>query len=403
MRFKIESSNLPDALRPDALTLATFFSTITLGQTLLSASLLGLRVSHRQVYLPLAVCFLAMSISGMSAIVDAPLFQTLPRSIPHLMTGASFPADVLILPMFWFYVRNMTAERAELWNRRDLVHFIPAIVGLIILIMLVFTPETDRVALFDSGRDQNSLLQAILFFLIVGLYIAWLCQWLFYALAILKRLVAYKARLKELFASTEHLELGWIGWIGVLILVDWLWVAVVFLIEAFTDITPFEEPWLSLLDMALVWTLSIWGLRQAPGLAVEANAVEQIEQAGQKYQKSALGEEQITRLADKIEAAMRDEHLYRNPDLSLSVLASHISARPNYVSQTLNAKLGASFFDYVNEWRVKDAQARLNTSTNTVLEIAFAVGFNTRSSFYTAFKRYAGTTPTAWRKTHTTD
>lgn len=385
---------------PDTLILAAIISAVTLGQALLSGSVLASRVRDRQVYLPLAMFFFALAVSGMSAVLDAPSLHRLPRAVSHLADGASFPTDMLLLPMFWFYVRAITSEREEVWSRRDLSHLVPAIIGLGIFALLLVTPDADRAALFDTGRDRASALQATLFVLIIGLYVIWLGQWLFYALAILQRLVAYRGRLKDLFASTEHLELGWIGWIGVLILIDWVWVAAVFALELFTDITPIEEPWLSLLDLALVWTLSIWGLRQTPGLATEIAAVEDATKAGPRYDKSALSDEQITRLANKIEAAMRKDRLYRDPDLSLSALAKHIRARPNYVSQTLNAKLGATFFDYVNGWRVKDAQVQLSSGSDTVLAIAFAAGFNTRSSFYTAFKRHTDLTPSAWRKTH---
>ncbi|MEO1662420.1 MAG: helix-turn-helix transcriptional regulator [Pseudomonadota bacterium] len=384
---------------PDALILAAFLSAVTLGQALLSGSVLVSRVWDRRVYLPLAVFFFALAVSEMSAVLDTPSLQGLPHAVSHLAGGASLPADMLLLPMFWFYVRAMTSEREEVWSWRDLAHLVPAVGGLGIFALLLVTPDADRIALFDTGRDRASTLQTTLFVSIIGLYVIWLSQWFFYALAILKRLIGYRGRLKDLFASTEHLELGWIGWIGVLILIDWAWVAAVFALEVFTDITPVEEPWLSLLDLALVWTLSIWGLRQTPGLATEIAAAEDAAKAESRYEKSALSDEQIARLADKIKAAMREDQLYRDPDLSLSMLAKHISARPNYVSQTLNAKLGATFFDYVNAWRVKDAQAQLSSGSDTVLAIAFAAGFNTRSSFYTAFKRHVGSTPSAWRKT----
>lgn len=385
---------------PDTLTIAAFIASIVLGQAMLSASLLAMRARYREVYLPFALFFVALSMSELSSIMEAPALQTLPRQVLHLVAAASFPTDLLLLPAFWFYVRALTAERELVWSRQDLIHFIPAIVGLITFAMIVLTPDADRTALFDTGRDRSSTLQTGLFFLIIGLYVTWLCQWIFYALTILRRLVTYRTRLKTLFASTDHLELRWVGWLGILILVNWAWVVTVFIVDSFTAMTAVEEPWLSLLDLALVWTLSVWGLRQTPGLAAEIAEAEKVEIARSRYEKSSLDEAQITRLAAKIEGAMQDDKLYRDPGLSLSRLAKEIGARPNYVSQTLNMRLEATFFDYVNKWRVEDAKAQLEASSDTVLSIAYDVGFNTRSSFYTAFKRFAGATPSVWRKIH---
>jgi len=89
---------------------------------------------------------------------------------------------------------------------------------------------------------------------------------------------------------------------------------------------------------------------------------------------------------------------YRDSELSLSTLSKHIGKLPNYVSQSLNMQLEQTFFDYVNRWRVQDAMRLLEQSSENVLTISNEVGFNSRSSFYTAFKKVTGNTPTAYRK-----
>lgn len=59
------------------------------------------------------------------------------------------------------------------------------------------------------------------------------------------------------------------------------------------------------------------------------------------------------------------------------------------------------FFDFVNEYRIKKAIQILKDRTQkelTVLEILYQVGFNSKSSFNTSFKKYTGKTPTDYRK-----
>ncbi|WP_164118697.1 helix-turn-helix domain-containing protein, partial [Sphingorhabdus sp. Alg239-R122] len=68
------------------------------------------------------------------------------------------------------------------------------------------------------------------------------------------------------------------------------------------------------------------------------------------------------------------------------------------------AKLSFSFFDFVNGYRVSAAQDILLSSPDmTVLEILYAVGFNSKSSFNTAFRKHTGSTPTQYRRGHATD
>lgn len=65
--------------------------------------------------------------------------------------------------------------------------------------------------------------------------------------------------------------------------------------------------------------------------------------------------------------------------------------------------MGQNFFNLVNSYRIEKAQEILRDPDKqaiTVLEILYEVGFNSKSSFNTAFKKHAGTTPTQYRKAH---
>jgi AraC-like DNA-binding protein len=149
-----------------------------------------------------------------------------------------------------------------------------------------------------------------------------------------------------------------------------------------------------------MWSIALWGLRQRPGIAPPPEKgpakTEQMLPI-RKYGKSGLNDTRLDRLAAKIEALMKEQHLYLEPDLSLWDLADRIGVTTHYASQALNEKIGERFFDYVNRWRIRDATDRLRNTDATILTIAYDVGFNSRSSFYTAFKRELGMTPSQYR------
>ena len=104
------------------------------------------------------------------------------------------------------------------------------------------------------------------------------------------------------------------------------------------------------------------------------------------------------RIASKLKRAMSEHQLHLDANLSLWALSKQVGVSDNYVSQVLNEEIGQNFFDFVNGYRVQAAQARLISSDETILNIAYDTGFNSRSSFYTAFKKTTGQTPTAFRK-----
>ena len=164
----------------------------------------------------------------------------------------------------------------------------------------------------------------------------------------------------------------------------------------------------SAFNVVLIGFLSIWGLRQMPGFVQSGESelpnlepiqheVGALQSPTIKYEKSALTEEDTSRIAKKVEAAMETDKLYLDPNLSLRTLAKHVAVPPNYVSQTLNGHIGETFFDYINRWRIEYAKPLLADSDETVLNITYDAGFNSRSSFYKAFKKETGQTPTAYR------
>ncbi|WP_370979135.1 helix-turn-helix domain-containing protein [Agaribacterium sp. ZY112] len=122
-----------------------------------------------------------------------------------------------------------------------------------------------------------------------------------------------------------------------------------------------------------------------------------------KYERSALGHEHSQRLAQKIELAMSEHKLYLDNSISLQKLCQHLNSSSNYVSQTLNETIGLSFFDYINKWRIRAAKPLIAQAELSVLDVAMEVGFNARSSFYTAFKKETGLTPSQFRKQANTE
>ncbi len=120
-----------------------------------------------------------------------------------------------------------------------------------------------------------------------------------------------------------------------------------------------------------------------------------------KYRKSRQSAQEAGRILAKLDHAILSECLYREAGLTLPMLAAKVGAKPNVVSQALNQTLGLNFFDYINDRRIAEAQrmlAAVDDEGNTILDIAYAVGFNSKSTFNAAFKKRTGETPSLFRK-----
>ncbi|MEM0953968.1 MAG: helix-turn-helix domain-containing protein [Pseudomonadota bacterium] len=121
----------------------------------------------------------------------------------------------------------------------------------------------------------------------------------------------------------------------------------------------------------------------------------------QRYAKSGLSPEQLEEIKSRLIALMENEKLFLTPDLTLPMLAEQLGASVNHVSQVINAGFGTSFFDFINNYRIREATRMLDddvASCPTVLTVALDVGFNSTSTFYVAFKKVTGRTPAQYRR-----
>lgn len=120
-----------------------------------------------------------------------------------------------------------------------------------------------------------------------------------------------------------------------------------------------------------------------------------------KYQTSALTPERSIEIQQKLSDIMEDESIYLDADLTLKKLSEKINAHPNHISQIVNEKFKQSFNDYINKFRIAEAKQKLldpKDSEKTILEIAYEVGFYSKSVFNTAFKKFTGITPSQFKQ-----
>ena len=121
----------------------------------------------------------------------------------------------------------------------------------------------------------------------------------------------------------------------------------------------------------------------------------------EKYGKSALSETDKENYMAIIRTLMVEGQLYAKETFRLADLAKSAGLSEHSVSQVINEKTGVSFSDFVNQFRVEKARQLLTDpkySHLTLESIGAEAGFNSKASFYTAFKRFAGTTPGDFQK-----
>ncbi|MHC0439149.1 helix-turn-helix domain-containing protein [Flavobacterium sp. 3-210] len=107
-----------------------------------------------------------------------------------------------------------------------------------------------------------------------------------------------------------------------------------------------------------------------------------------------MNNEEALILSQKLEKIMNEKALYKNPNLSLKDLSEEINVSSHQLSQFLNNSLGKNFTSFVNEFRINNACEIIASNDKLTLEsVGYDVGFNSKSTFFAAFKKHTGTTP----------
>lgn len=103
----------------------------------------------------------------------------------------------------------------------------------------------------------------------------------------------------------------------------------------------------------------------------------------------------------RLELMLKDGKLYRNPELSRDLVAKELGISSGYLSQQLKSSLGLNFSEYINTYRVEEVKRLLVDEAFqqfSILAIGYEAGFNSKSTYYSSFKKVTGLTPSAYRK-----
>ncbi|MEL6988756.1 MAG: helix-turn-helix domain-containing protein, partial [Bacteroidota bacterium] len=119
----------------------------------------------------------------------------------------------------------------------------------------------------------------------------------------------------------------------------------------------------------------------------------------EKYKNRKIEEATATQLVHNLEFYMESTKVFTDPKLKMADVAKAMNILPHTLSQVLNDNLGKSFPQFLNEMRIDLAKVMIQEKPNLTFEaIGYDCGFNSKSTFYSSFKKITGKTPSAYLK-----
>lgn len=336
----------------------------------------------------LTAFFVCLAIEYAVAVVLTGWRHELSDVAVHWLHTINVSSAYLLGPMLYGYAFALTSRSPpDLRNARW--HLLPFAAA------LVFSLGNALFA-FDATPFGRRLFQLS--------YHAWVLQGAVYFYFAVMRTYRARPALEQVSADEATLHLAWLRRLIVVIAVIWF-LATFDRIQRATG--SFEYDWLGTLLSCLIaialYFLAWFGLRQRILIPAElAEPTPSDDDAAARYERSGLDRTQCLQIATELTRLMTSERLYVDGAFDLQALSRRSGWPPNYVSQALNQGIGRNFFEFVNGFRVAAAETCLTDlgDTRTILDIALACGFGSKSTFNTVFKRMNGSTPSEFRRAH---
>lgn len=117
--------------------------------------------------------------------------------------------------------------------------------------------------------------------------------------------------------------------------------------------------------------------------------------------QKADGSRDVISLATEQKVQKAIEYIKKNytADISREGLAASLDINPDHLGKAFKSITGEKIGDYINRLRIEDAAKRLVETKGKIIDIAYAVGFESLSTFNRAFAKILGISPQEYRKT----
>jgi AraC-like DNA-binding protein/effector-binding domain-containing protein len=310
-------------------------------------------------------------------------------SFPHIFEiGSSFV--FLTAPLLFLYTQSQVYVDFSL-KKIYLLHCIPFILDLL--------HKSYRFHFLSASLKRNLFISRSIYtdFENILRSAALDLQNIIYLSAALFLLYKYRRQIKMLYSAVEKINLSWLQ----TVLYGYLLIYLIGMIKH--KIFILSGIYVDILGLMLIFGFLIFaaviifkGLQQPEIFSgIEQNNHKR------KYERSKLADEDKERYLNKLLTYMETQKPYLNSMISLKDLADQVAISPYYLSQIINECLNQNFFDFINGYRIKECKKLFmdaDQNDKSILEIIYSAGFNSKSVFNPAFRKFTGMTPSQFRK-----
>jgi AraC-like DNA-binding protein len=274
---------------------------------------------------------------------------------------------------------------------KDLLHFLPFFSFAVLNIPFFLMSASEKLAITkhnENPTNASSIATLIIMFLLYG-------QCAVYWFLSYRLIQKHEKNIQKINSSTDLIDLAWLKqmlWGLLLMLILWI-IQDSFLQEISITVWGFLISAFYIASFAISQK-EIYPYRKEE-LIVISEIINQIPQNESVEEVSEISRK-------KLEELFLTQKPYLEPDLTLPKLADMMQMTTHELSGLINNGFQKNFYHFINGYRIEECKRFLEDSKEdsvNMLGIAYDSGFNSKTTFNTAFKAYTGVSPTEYLKT----
>ncbi|WP_452220299.1 helix-turn-helix domain-containing protein [Lacinutrix salivirga] len=303
-----------------------------------------------------------------------------------IFVNLRIPCDTLIVPFFFLFVNSYLKNKIS--NKNLFLLILPFFISLFFNIIISY-----KLFFNDNQlRTINILLETFSFLFNLILIVI-----------IILKIKNYKKNNIEYIKENVRAKTKWlihILYIGGIMCLFWFATIIIMQTSLNTGLKIYYPLWISI-SLLVYWISYVSIINSKINNDRETIRIALIEQ--NTFSKLLKPNNNISnnKSLNKIMDWITEEEIYLNPDLNLTLVADKFEISKGYISQLFNANTNYNFNDFINKLRINKSQEMLldnNYKNYTIESIGLEAGFNSKSSFYTAFKKFTNKTPVQYKK-----
>ncbi len=295
-------------------------------------------------------------------------------------------SEWILSPLFFIYIHKISIfsnKKTPYWT------LYPGLFFLLFQISFIVTPLRLKLWVIDATWYKSLFLIGLLYSIVILIY----------------ALIFIKKHIDEVENQFSQVEYKLLLWAKRFIYFGFALIALHILVF-FTDASGYFQIFFSLANVIMVYWISIHGILQynvKPVISESGNSkFSEIKTINKKDTSNITDSDQdLKTLVNSINEYMNTSEVFIHQELSIVDIADALKVHPRRISSAINKVCNQNFNSYVNEYRIKKAEMLLNQEGKQKLSIegiGLAVGFHSKSAFYSAFKKFTGTTPSNYIK-----